>query len=181
MGNSLLEKIKIAECCCNQNLKKVITFRLDEDKTSKNSELPISIGGDIKINLLDKSSLRDVEIQMGQSQNIFSNNSFHISDLNHDYPEDINISENKNSYDYFFLKIFDEINKLRTDPLNYSKLFIKYSNEIQKDLLNRNYFLYNGEKLYIKFNKEDFLLISKDLEKFDEKLKNKKTSLKKLI
>jgi hypothetical protein len=139
-------------------------------------------------NLLNKSSLKEIRSvnsnQGYHSDNNNNNNSksngkiFTDSILNEDCPEEFNINENK--YNYFFLKIYEEINKSRCDFLYYSKLIMKYSNEIKVGKNNRNYFVSNDKKIFFEYEKKDFLECAKYFENLDQVFNKKKNTLKKL-
>jgi hypothetical protein len=131
------------------------------------------------------SSLNDVNSSKSNQDKIKNSlqeaNNFSNSLLNQDIIEEFNINENKYLYDFFFVKIFDEINRARTNLLSYSKLLVKYSNEIKTDENNINYLLSNDKKIHFVYDKEDFLICAKELEKLDDELKKKNTSLKKFV
>lgn len=202
MGNSILETIKSANInCCNQNLKKAPTFKLEEDENKFNF-LVIDLNKQkskeeniyIESNLLGKSSSKNGQMQVQNGSNRDENYLLHISSLNNvqiqvqngsyrDYErendrelsstlnlnqqilEEYNINimnenigdDNKYSYNYFFSKILDVINKLRIDPLAYSKLLSNYSNVLIEVKYNKSYLLSNEEKIYFEFNKNDFI------------------------
>jgi len=176
MGNSLLEKYKSAKCCLGkENLFRSSTIKIDDlldennkidtnaNRNQNSNEINPEIGSKRK-NLMNSSSLMKID---SQSQNSNSNKvqiKFSISNLNEDCLEELNISEDTPSYNFFFSKVMEEINKARTDFLGYSKLIKKYADEIKTDTNNKNYLLSNGNKIYFNYGRKDFLESAKILE-----------------
>ena len=182
-----MSKAQSINCCDIFKPQDIITFRLDSDNNNniiKILENSKSVEKNNKSNLLNNSSLRNVEVHRRKSK--FSNFSkepyfFSSSNLNENIPEDfnINMNENKKLYDYFFSKIIDEINNKRSDLLGFSKLLIKLSDDIKKDEDGFSYLICNGEKYYFEYNRKDILEHSEKIKNLDLELKKKNISLKK--
>lgn len=131
-------------------------------------------------NLLQVSSLgriQRINSTNETKENSKFNKNFSTSMFNKDFPEDVNMNENNFSYNYFFSKIFEEINNARKDLLLLSKLVKKYANEIKSDENKKNYLLSNDKKIYFDFDKNDFLQVVKKLENLNNKMKQEKSVL----
>jgi hypothetical protein len=171
--NLLIVAIKVS--------KKTITFRLDENNIINDLNTSKPEKENKQRSLLEKSFLKDIEVQ-GRDEILLStfdiDNFFSKSNLNQEFLEDYNIHDEKILNNFLILEIFDQINKMRTDLLSYSKMIVKYSDKFKNDK-NYNYLISNEKKIYFKFNKEDFLKYAKELENLDEDLKDKNTFLEK--
>lgn len=202
MGNSLRQKFIPVIICCKP--QKSYTFRLDEleketddiakivipeddsnDNSNKNSDKIINLKKKpIKKNLLEVSSLRNIENESHRENNndslISQNNKIFSPSIFNDSLEDLNINEDQEIYEYFFSKIYEEINKARCNILSYSKLIEKYSYEIRSEEKNKNYLLSNGKKIYFYCGKEEFLESARELEKLNEEFTKENSFLKKL-
>ena len=159
MGNTLNS---VKSCYCKNNLDRVYTIKVDEIQGTSDNKILES-----KRKSINNSSIMKIDSNKSIRNNCNDDNNkeFTKSLFNTHCPEEFNINENQKLYDYFFSKIFEEINKARCNFLEFSKLLEKNADKININKDKNNYLLSDGKKLYFDFEKKDFLECANVLKK----------------